>query len=76
MSHHVPCYRRVPISFTHGEGCRLFGDDGRSYLDFLTGIGVNALGHAHPGLTEALREQLGQLVHISNLYHHPQQEES
>ncbi|MAE76788.1 MAG: hypothetical protein CMJ85_07975 [Planctomycetes bacterium] len=75
MSHHVPCYRRVPISFTHGEGCRLFGDDGRSYLDFLTGIGVNALGHAHPGLTEALREQLGQLVHISNLYHHPQQEE-
>ncbi len=67
----VPSYRRLPIRFTHGEGARLFDDEGKTYLDFLSGIGVTALGHAHPGLTKVLREQAGQLLHVSNLYDDP-----
>ncbi|MFQ5503795.1 MAG: aspartate aminotransferase family protein, partial [Planctomycetota bacterium] len=73
--HRVPSYRRMPLVFTRGRGCRLFDTDGRGYLDLLSGIGVNALGHAHPRLTGALREQLGELMHVSNLYDHPLQEE-
>jgi acetylornithine aminotransferase/acetylornithine/N-succinyldiaminopimelate aminotransferase len=69
----VPSYRRLPLRFTHGQGTRLFDDRGKSYLDFLSGLGVSALGHAHPGLTEVLRDQAGKLLHVSNLYDEPLQ---
>ncbi len=67
----IPCYRRLPLRFVRGEGARLFTEDGRPYLDLLSGIAVNALGHAHPRLVEALRDQAGALLHASNLYRHP-----
>lgn len=66
--HLLPNYSRIPLHFVRGEGAWLITEDGTRYLDFLSGIGVNALGHAHPRWTEALREQLGTLTHISNLY--------
>lgn len=69
----VPSYRRLPLRFTHGEGARLYDEEGKAYLDFLSGLGVTALGHAHPGLTEALRDQAGKLLHVSNLYDEPLQ---
>jgi len=72
--HRVPNYGRYPVALTHGEGSYLFGEGGRRWLDFLSGIGVNALGHGHHRLTEELRDQLGNLVHCSNLYEHPLQE--
>jgi acetylornithine/N-succinyldiaminopimelate aminotransferase len=65
----VNTYRRPPIVFTHGKGCRLFDAAGRSYLDFLSGIGVNALGYAHPRLVRVIREQAGRAIHLSNLFH-------
>lgn len=64
-------YRRPPVLFTHGRGCYLYDDRGRAYLDFLGGIAVNALGHAHPRLVRVIRQQAARAVHISNLYHHP-----
>ena len=64
-------YRRQPVVFERGEGMRLFDDQGRSYLDFLSGIGVASLGHAHPAIARALSEQAATLVHTSNLYFHP-----
>lgn len=66
--HLLPNYARIPLRFVRGEGAWLITEDGTRYLDFLSGIGVNALGHAHPRWTEALRDQLGTLTHISNLY--------
>ena len=63
-------YNRFPVALTHGRGVRLYDADGREYLDFAAGIAVNALGHAHPILTEALRDQVGKLMHTSNLYYH------
>ena len=69
----VPSYRRLPLRFTHGDGARLFEEGGKTYLDFLSGLGVTALGHAHPGLTEVLRDQAGKLLHVSNLYDEPLQ---
>ena len=68
-------YKRFPVVFTRGEGVRLFDDAGRGYLDFLSGIGVNSLGHAHPALTRAVADQAKTLVHTSNLYFHPLQAE-
>lgn len=68
-------YRRFPVVFTRGEGIRLFDEDGRPYLDFLSGIGVASLGHAHPVLTRALTDQAATLLHTSNLYYHPLQAE-
>lgn len=62
-------YVRYPVVITRGEGCRLYGDDGREYLDFLAGIAVCALGHCHPKVTEAICRQAGELVHVSNLYY-------
>ncbi len=69
----VPNYRRLPLHFTHGKGARLYEEGGRTYLDFLSGLGVTALGHAHPGLTEVLCDQAGKLLHVSNLYDEPLQ---
>jgi acetylornithine aminotransferase/acetylornithine/N-succinyldiaminopimelate aminotransferase len=68
-------FRRFPVVFVRGAGTRLFDQDGRSYLDFLSGIGVASLGHAHPVLTRALQDQVATLVHTSNLYYHPLQGE-
>ena len=61
-------YGRLPVTFTRGEGVRLFDTEGKRYLDCISGIGVNALGHAHPAVTEAIQTQAGQLLHTSNLY--------
>jgi acetylornithine/N-succinyldiaminopimelate aminotransferase len=68
-------YRRAPVVFERGKGCRLFDSEGRSYLDLLSGIGVASLGHANPKLAEALASQASQLLHTSNLYFHPLQGE-
>ncbi len=62
-------YARMPVLFTHGDGMRLYDSDGNAYLDFGAGIAVNALGHAHPEIVEAIREQAARLGHVSNLYH-------
>jgi acetylornithine/N-succinyldiaminopimelate aminotransferase len=63
-------YRRPALVFARGSGCYLYDQHGRKYLDFLGGIAVNALGHAHPRLARVLRRQAAYPVHISNLYHH------
>lgn len=69
----VACYGKTGLCFTHGSGARLFTESGQSYLDFLSGIGVNSLGHAHPGLTKTIQEQAERFLHVSNLYDHPWQ---
>ncbi len=65
----LPVYDRAQITFTHGEGAYLFSDKGERYLDFLSGIAVTALGHAHPHLVKTLQEQSSKLWHISNLFY-------
>ncbi|MDR2001268.1 MAG: aspartate aminotransferase family protein [Zoogloeaceae bacterium] len=67
-------YNRQPVAFTHGEGCYLFDEQGRRYLDALGGIAVNTLGHAHPRLVKAICEQAGRLIHTSNVYRVREQE--
>jgi predicted acetylornithine/succinylornithine family transaminase len=66
-------YARYPLVLDHGKGCYVFDPSGKRYLDFITGIGVNALGYAHPGLVKAIREQAARLLHSSNLYYHAYQ---
>jgi predicted acetylornithine/succinylornithine family transaminase len=73
--HVLQTYRRQPVIFERGEGVRLFDSAGRSYLDFVSGIGVASLGHAHPALARALAAQAATLLHTSNLYFHPLQSE-
>ena len=75
MSALMQTYARLPVTFSHGEGAYLFDTDGRRYLDALCGISVTNLGHAHPAVTAAIREQAGRLLHTSNLYHIAAQEE-
>ncbi len=70
----LPTYNRAPLSFVKGEGAWLIEADGRRFLDLGAGIAVNALGHAHPALTQALTEQANALWHTSNLYNIPQQQ--
>jgi len=70
----MPTYGRADLAFERGEGPYLFATNGRRYLDFCGGIAVDILGHAHPHLVEALREQAGKLWHVSNLYRIPEQE--
>ncbi len=70
----LPTYNRTPLAFESGQGCWLTDTQGRRFLDLTAGIGVNALGHAHPALIGALSEQAGRLWHVSNLYRIPQQE--
>lgn len=65
----MPTYKRLPVTFVRGEGMHLFDDQGAEYLDFVAGIAVTALGHAHPAVTEAVTKQAAQLVHTSNLYY-------
>jgi acetylornithine/N-succinyldiaminopimelate aminotransferase len=73
--HVMKTYGRYPIVAERGEGCRLWDVDGKAYLDFLAGVAVNNLGHCHPKVVAALREQAGRLLHCSNFYHIPQQVE-
>ncbi len=61
-------YGRLPVSFTHGKGVYLFDKDGNKYIDAISGIAVNALGHTHPAVTEAIKKQADLLIHTSNLY--------
>lgn len=70
----LPTYSRAPLSFVKGEGSWLFEADGRRFLDLGAGIAVNALGHAHPTLVDALTSQANALWHVSNLYNIPQQQ--
>ena len=70
----MPTYARYDIAFDHGEGAYLWDTQGRRFLDFGAGIAVASLGHCHPHLVEAIRDQAGKLMHTSNLYHIPGQE--
>ncbi|MBA3261678.1 MAG: acetylornithine/succinylornithine family transaminase [Thermoleophilaceae bacterium] len=62
-------YARNPVEFVRGEGTRLWDDEGNEYLDFLCGISVSLLGHCHPAVVEAVREQVGRLIHVGNLFY-------
>ena len=62
-------YARLPVEFVRGEGTRLWDDEGEEYLDLFAGIGVVALGHCHPALVDAVREQAGRLIHVSNWFY-------
>jgi acetylornithine/N-succinyldiaminopimelate aminotransferase len=75
MSHLMNTYARLPIAFNHGEGSWLTDTEGKRYLDALSGIAVNTLGHNHPVLVAAIAAQAGRLLHTSNLYRIPQQEQ-
>ena len=66
-------YKRPPVVFTYGRGCRLYDSKGRAYLDFLAGIAVNALGYAHPRIVRVIRREAGRATHVSNLFHNPYQ---
>jgi len=68
-------YARLPVSFERGEGVYLYDGEGRRYLDFVSGIGVVSLGHSHPDLVEVIRRQAGEVLHTSNLFINPWQEE-
>lgn len=70
----MPTYARYDLAFDHGEGAYLWDTEGRRYLDFGAGIAVASIGHCHPHLVDAIREQAGKLMHTSNLYHIPGQE--
>jgi len=72
--HIMGVYNRAPLAFERGEGVRLWSTEGEAYLDCVAGIAVNALGHAHPKLVEALKAQGEKLWHVSNIYQIPEQE--
>lgn len=74
MSHLMDTYARLPVAFVRGEGVWLLDAQGKRYLDALAGVAVNAVGHCHPKLVAALREQVGTLIHTSNIYHIEAQE--
>src|SRR5215813_3484079 len=73
-SHLLPTYARVDLAFERGEGAWLIATNGDRYLDFTSGVAVNALGHAHPQLVEAINRQAGKVWHVSNLYRIPESE--
>jgi acetylornithine/N-succinyldiaminopimelate aminotransferase len=75
MPHVMNTYGRLPIALSHGRGCWLWDTEGRRYLDALGGIAVNTLGHAHPKLVPALQAQIAELIHTSNYYEVPLQEQ-
>lgn len=68
MSHLMNNYIRQPVAFTHGEGAWLLGANGNRYLDALSGVAVNGLGHGHPKFVKALQDQVAKLIHVSNIY--------
>ena len=65
----MPTYKRMPVEFVKGEGALLWDDQGREYLDLLAGIAVDNAGHCHPAVVAAVREQVGKLIHVSNLFY-------
>jgi acetylornithine aminotransferase/acetylornithine/N-succinyldiaminopimelate aminotransferase len=65
----LPTYKRTPIVFTHGRGPYVYDSTGKKYLDFLGGIAVNALGHAHPRIVKTIRRESARAIHLSNLFH-------
>jgi acetylornithine/N-succinyldiaminopimelate aminotransferase len=69
----MPTYKRQPIVFTHGRGCCVYDSRGKKYLDFLGGIAVNALGHAHPRIVKVIRREAARAIHVSNLFHNSYQ---
>src|ERR1700730_10851977 len=69
----MPTYKRQPIVFTHGRGCYVYDSRGKKYLDFLGGIAVNALGHAHPRIVKVIRREAARAIHFCNLYHNAYQ---
>jgi acetylornithine/N-succinyldiaminopimelate aminotransferase len=71
----LPTYDRQKVLFSRGRGIYLWDSKGKRYLDFLSGIGVNALGHAHPAIQRVLKKQAGKLIHTSNLFYHEYQAE-
>lgn len=73
--HVMGTYGRLPIALSHGRGCKVWDTEGREYLDALGGIAVNTLGHGHPRLVPALQDQIAKLIHTSNYYHVPLQEQ-
>jgi len=75
MPHVMPTYGRLPFALSHGRGCWVWDTDGKKYLDGLGGIAVNTVGHAHPKLVAALQDQVGKLIHSSNYYQVPLQEQ-
>jgi acetylornithine/N-succinyldiaminopimelate aminotransferase len=75
MPHVMNTYGRLPIALSHGKGCWVWDTEGRRYLDALGGIAVNTLGHGHPKLVPALQDQVAKLIHSSNYYEVPLQEQ-
>ncbi len=69
----LPTYKRSSVLITHGRGCYVYDADGKKYLDFLGGIAVNALGHAHPRIVKVIRREAARAIHLSNLYHNAYQ---
>ncbi len=69
----LPTYNHYPVAFERGKGVFLFDFEGRKYLDFVAGLGVNALGHAHPRIVKTIREQAARVIHLSNLYYNEYQ---
>ena len=67
--HILPTYARNPVAFAKGRGCRLWDADGKEYIDFMSGIGVNSVGHAHPQWVQAITDQAQNLAHVSNLFY-------
>jgi len=76
MSHVMHTYARQPVAFVRGRGVWLYDEAGKEYLDALAGIAVNTLGHAHPRLVQALTDQIGRIIHSSNLFEVPLQEQA
>jgi acetylornithine/N-succinyldiaminopimelate aminotransferase len=68
-AHVAQTYGRLPVAPVRGRGARVWDADGKEYIDFVAGIAVNNLGHCHPAVVKAVREQAGRLIHVSNLYH-------
>ncbi len=75
MSTLMNTYSRLPVAFSHGQGCRITDTAGKEYLDALSGIAVNTLGHAHPKLVAAIAGQAGRMLHVSNLFRVVEQEQ-
>jgi len=73
QKHLVQTYGRYPLVLVGGRGCWMYDDHGKKYLDLLGGLGVSMLGHAHPRIMKALRQQAARAMHVSNLYYHPYQ---
>ena len=74
-AHVLKNYARAPLTLVRGRGTQVWDDAGNSYLDFTSGIAVSALGHCHPHWVAAVQRQAGELIHVSNLFRHPNQGE-